>query len=761
MADEYIIYNDEEPGWENTQWKFLKGAWDGNDIPVGADHDLIHVHVNFDCTANKNMQYEWNTKLENGSLYYRASSPSGEGKFAGFIRYNNPTNDYCHIKFNGYKLQGNSVVSLNYSLSSAVSGSLSWSSGTTVDVTQQASSLGGRNEGSTIGLSYNYEDWQFRKERVNECIIDADFPIFKNWESLENYIRYGNLDGCINLNDIEPEPAKKFYIYNTYGTGTVKMGVAKITQSVLTGRYENLMCLNIPCLYWANKGQSLELRIKYKDIQGSYYSSVSRLEVESADIDDYTEGALIYSYPFYYKYTKLPDGTYNIGSMFSTNMPLFKDEATAQAFIDGEIDITDAENWPEISGDKNYDDIIDNDTGEKEEETDFGESFVRNIFSQMYLCNTTVLYEISNALFDYDVTTLSGLWEDIKKGLEMYGSNPMECVQGLRFYPLDLSSIFHDVQSQNYVYFGAYKLNLTQGNVQKIIYANGYKDLGTVKIKRAFKDWRDFEPYTKLSIYLPYVGRYQLDLKKYYDKDVTVRYYIDIRTGACIACLIADGLLLDWFDGILGVEMPITLTDYSSYAQNQLNIIMRNAGIGISAEGVVGATGVKGVQGAINGATNSAGSQFANTYASMGGGDAAFAAAKGASSSAMASGAAGIAGTAALGAVAVGAVAAGVVMKTEFDMMRTGTAAYTRTRPASSSMLNQFLPQYPTFMFEIQDIDESEYLNELYGRPANASGVIGNFSGYLEAEDVLLICPIATDNERQEIIDLVKTGIYI
>ena len=76
-------------------------------------------------------------------------------------------------------------------------------------------------------------------------------------------------------------------------------------------------------------------------------------------------------------------------------------------------------------------------------------------------------------------------------------------------------------------------------------------------------------------------------------------------------------------------------------------------------------------------------------------------------------------------------------------------------------MINQYLPQYAMFIFEYMEIDESDYLNELYGRPTNKSGTIGSFSGYLEADDIMLICPIATDNERQEIIDLVRAGIYI
>lgn len=601
--------------------------------------------------------------------------------------------------------------------------------------TYSTSDVGGQ---SYIPVPPRYGNTAIPYSSACNAKVTIQVPLFDDDDQagILAYLIDGDTSSVLNSGESEPDVAKKYYIYNTYGTGSVKMGVPKITQSALTGRYENLMCIDTPCLYWVDKAHSLELRIKIKDIQGSYYSSISRWDVEQADIDDYTEDKLLYSYPFYHEYTKLADGSYTIGAMLSTNMPIFKDEDDAQDFIDGVKDITDSENWSDISGDNNYDEIIDNKTGERESETEFGESHVRNIFSQMYLCDTAGLYEISNALFDYDVTTLSGLWEDIKKGLEMYGSNPMESVQGLRYYPLDLSSIFSDVQTQNYVYFGAYKLNM-QNNVKKIIYANGYKDLGTVSIRRSFKDWRDFEPYTKLSIYLPYVGRYQLDLNKYYDKDINIRYYIDIKTGACIACLIADGVLLDWFDGIIGVEMPITLTDYSSYAQNQLNIIMRNAGLGVGGTAVTTSSAVKTTKMAVQSATSSA------------------------TTSGTVAGAIGAKGAATLGVVAVGAVALGVAEKTAFDLMKSGTAAYTKTRPASSSMLNQFMPQYPTFMFEIMEIDESDYLNELYGRPSNASGTIGSFSGYLEAEDVMLICPIATDNERQEIIDLVKSGIYI
>lgn len=424
-------------------------------------------------------------------------------------------------------------------------------------------------------------------------------------------------------------------------------------------------------------------------------------------------------------------------------VPIFSDPDKAQDYIDEEIGPEEADNWDEISDDYPEDEPG---IGDDEDETEFGEVYSRQVFSQLYLCNIGALLEISNSLFDYDVTTLSGLWEDIKKGLEMYGTNPMEVVQGLRYYPFDLSQIFSDVQGQNYIYFGAYQLNLTQGSVKKIIYANGYLDLGTIPITRRFKDWRDFEPYTKVSVYLPYIGIYPLDVKKYYGKNVNIRYYIDLRTGACTACLIANGVLLDYFDGIIGTEMPITLTDYSSYAQSQLNIIMRNAGLGIAGEAAIGNIGVKTVRNAMNYNDNVAESGSGDPFGSL------------------ASQTAGIVPTAAVvgGFVAAaGGVAVGTAMKTAFDVMQNGTAAHTKTKPASSAMINQYLPQYPFFRTEYLEIDESPYLNELYGRPSNASGTIANFSGYLEADDIMLICPIATDNERQEIIDLVRSGIYL
>lgn len=591
-----------------------------------------------------------------------------------------------------------------------------------------------RADGSAVTRGYNYSNFMVSPFRFEVSRMDAV-------SNGKFYDQNGNV--LINFPDETTPDGEVFTITNCWAHGTWISDTQPPVTRIYYRNFRAKMVSGKFALYPISGIDDGKLKMGIKN------------DAEFYDMEYSTDGLNWTStdtFPFEYFLRKRTNelGEFDYGLTFgNSHIPEFDDENTAQDYLDGNVDISEARNWGEISNDY----PIHNGTGTEEDATTFGQVYTRALFSQLYLCNVGALYEISNALFDYDVTTLSGLWEDIKKGLEMYGTDPMQVVQGLRYYPFDLSTIFTNVQDQDYIYFGAYQLTTTN-HVKKIIYANGSLDLGTVFIKRTFNDWRDFEPYTKLSIYLPYVGSFPLDAKKYYNKTVDIKYFIDLRTGACTACLIADDVLLDWFDGIIGTEMPITLTDYSSYAQSQLNIIMRNAGIGIAAEGMTGNIAAKGMKAAMGYNENANAVQDAALA-----GDplkSSLSAQTASSYGTQAMVAAGVGSAALLGTVAVG-----TGMKTAFDLMRTGTAAHTKTRPASSAMINQYLPQYAYFRFEILEIDETPYLNALYGRPTNESGLIMNFSGYLECEDVSLICPIATDNERQEIIDLLKTGVYI
>ena len=405
-------------------------------------------------------------------------------------------------------------------------------------------------------------------------------------------------------------------------------------------------------------------------------------------------------------------GEFDYALTFTNNyIPIFEDEETAQGYIDGNVDIDQAINWPDIS--PQY--PILNGTGIDDEESDFGEVKTRGFFSQQYIMDDSCLQALANDLFD---TSVGGIWEAIKKGLDMYGDNPIEAVMGLSFWPVNLNEVFTGVSAQ-YVWFGGYGWEPSAGSATRLVYPNGYKSIGSVFIKRTFNSWRDMEPYTKLYVMLPYCGTYQLDLARYYDKNVEVRYYFDTRTNGCIACLIADGFLVDYFNGQMGVTMPITLTDYTAYMNSQINTLLGGGGQAVQT--------------------------FGNAAAQAPG---------------IAAGALGAGAVAATGAgLAVGGAIIGA--KTVYGLSQNNINNFNKTKGGSSSMINEYLPQSVCFIFEIQEDCAPENYGDMFGYPSMKAGKIYNFSGFLKCQSVKLSCNIATENERERLKQMLLSGIYI
>ena len=65
------------------------------------------------------------------------------------------------------------------------------------------------------------------------------------------------------------------------------------------------------------------------------------------------------------------------------------------------------------------------------------------------------------------------------------------------------------------------------------------------------------------------------------------------------------------------------------------------------------------------------------------------------------------------------------------------------------------------FTFEIQEDCAPDNYGQLYGYPSMMSGSVGSFSGFLKCQSVKLNCANATEAERNEIKQLLMSGIYI
>ena len=85
--------------------------------------------------------------------------------------------------------------------------------------------------------------------------------------------------------------------------------------------------------------------------------------------------------------------------------------------------------------------------------------------------------------------------------------------------------------------------------------------IGSITIPKKYNNFLDLAPYTKVTIYLPYIGFKELDVTQIMGKTITVKYAVDVITGGCIAEIFCSNTRLYEFNGQIGIDIPITASN--------------------------------------------------------------------------------------------------------------------------------------------------------------------------------------------------------
>lgn len=91
-------------------------------------------------------------------------------------------------------------------------------------------------------------------------------------------------------------------------------------------------------------------------------------------------------------------------------------------------------------------------------------------------------------------------------------------------------------------------------------------DCGSVTVYEYFGNVFDYEPYTKIHLYLPFIGIVQLDNSDIMRGKISVKYHVDVLTGSCLAevKVTRDGAggTLYTFSGNCAVQYPVSSGSY-------------------------------------------------------------------------------------------------------------------------------------------------------------------------------------------------------
>ena len=93
-----------------------------------------------------------------------------------------------------------------------------------------------------------------------------------------------------------------------------------------------------------------------------------------------------------------------------------------------------------------------------------------------------------------------------------------------------------------------------------------YIDCGTVSLREYYGNVLDYSPYTTVQLYLPFIGIVSLDIADISRSSITVKYGVDVLTGACLASVSVQrdnaGGVLYQYSGNCACQYPLSSGSY-------------------------------------------------------------------------------------------------------------------------------------------------------------------------------------------------------
>lgn len=292
----------------------------------------------------------------------------------------------------------------------------------------------------------------------------------------------------------------------------------------------------------------------------------------------------------------------------------------------------------------------------------------------------------------------SNVWQAIKD----FFSDPMDFIAGVLIVPF--TPVGEDVR---YPKFGS---NIWP-NAYPLVGNQFYEaDMGTLHCPKYYNSFLDYDAFTKIKIFLPYIGYKDLLADEVMDADIHIVYHIDVGTGDCVAFVevTKDGYtqVCYQFQGNCAVRVPYGRQSFDAAVSSSLSLM-----------GGVGSLAVGGAMLASGGLAGAA----------------------------VGLGIAQIAGQ-------VGSMTADAVAGQKRSMERAGALG------ASAGYMGI---QYPYLIREIPNQSRPSNYRKLHGYPANLGGNLGSFTGYTAVESIRLDGIPCTDAEKTEIIELLRGGVIL
>ena len=180
------------------------------------------------------------------------------------------------------------------------------------------------------------------------------------------------------------------------------------------------------------------------------------------------------------------------------------------------------------------------------------------------------------------LNAIANIFQEIGEAFKREIANPAKMIFGLSIIP-----------SQGLSIGGAanVKIGFVDTGVAMNVLTNRYfsVDCGGVSISPVCGNtFLDYAPYSKFSIYLPYIGVKPLDANDCVGHTISVKYNCDAVSGGCVCYVLKDGAVYYQYAGNIAMNLPLSSESWATTISAAMNTASQLAA-GIAAGGVAGA----------------------------------------------------------------------------------------------------------------------------------------------------------------------------
>lgn len=360
----------------------------------------------------------------------------------------------------------------------------------------------------------------------------------------------------------------------------------------------------------------------------------------------------------------------------------------------------------------------------------------------------------------------SYLWTNITDFIENLNKlfmNPMDYLIALNIFPCNPAT-----GTRRAIKIGSFTTTIEMSPITSQWYEF---DCGEVAISEYWGSALDYAPYTKISLFLPFIGSVQLNTDEIMGNRIGVKYRFDLLSGQCVAMVSVGGLtgqtsVLYQYTGECSVSVPLTGADWSRVYSAVIGAVGTAITGGIAAGAAGAAAG--GATSALAGATaadaaSNAGLAYAminDTSRGIPGVQAMRDNMRAASQMALSAGRQAASAPARVASGVRASRIANTVNNTVGAVMGgKGAIGHSGTISGSAGMLGI---KVPYLLIEFPNQSLADNYKHFVGYPSNMTETLGNLSGYTEVEQIIPSgFGAITDSEMGELLETLKGGVYL